>query len=256
MSYITDREFYLRVVQGLETGYSVVHKFGEGNVSTTYVPVTTSLVYQTPTTLTSLEFVSSSVDDDSAGTGAREVTVVGIGTGWTEVTQTVVTDGTTPVALATQLYRVYRWYVSASGTYATTAAGSHAGTMTLRVAGAGATWDTIGVTPYAHGQSQIGWYTVPISKKAYLMEKKIYIDTTKSVDVALYKRDNANDVATPYSGAMRIVEDETGVSGAVYIPFAIPAYLGQGPMDVGFMAKVSASTANIAVEFSLLLVDV
>jgi len=112
-----------------------VHKFGAANLTTTIAPITYSGVYQTPMTAQSLEFVSSNANDISTGSGAREITVIGLDSSWNEVSQTVITDGTTPVALNTDLIRLYRWYVSQSGTYATQSMGSHAGILTIRAAG-------------------------------------------------------------------------------------------------------------------------
>ena len=118
MTYIRERDWYTEVAKGNVPGHSLVHKFGATDAGTTMAPVTVSGFYRVPTAATALEFVSDDANDDAAGTGAREVTVVGLDENWAEVTQTVVTDGLTPVALGTDLIRLYRWYVSSSGTYA------------------------------------------------------------------------------------------------------------------------------------------
>ena len=168
--------FYLEVAKGNIEGHALIHKFGAGNVTTTFLPVTQGNVYKTPTSVVSLEIVSSDAADAQNGVGARKITVIGLDANWQEITEEIsthATDGTTPVALTNDFLRVYRWYVSESGIYATESAGSHAGTLTLRVAGVGATWSTIGITPFPVGQSQIGVYTIPIGKTAYLLSKNI-----------------------------------------------------------------------------------
>ena len=135
MSRQFTRDFLIEVRKGNIAGHSLVHKFGEASVSTSLVPVTGSVEYPTPTSATSLELISSDTNDTSSGSGAREVTVLGLNGSWNEVSQTVSTNGTTAVALTTDLLRIYRWYVSQSGTYATQSAGSHAGTLTIRESG-------------------------------------------------------------------------------------------------------------------------
>lgn len=257
MSYIGTTEFYQRVKQGLVSSYSIVSKFGANTaVGTTYTTLGNAGTYQMPTAATALEFVSSSADDAAAGIGAREVTIVGLDSNWAEVTQTLTTNGTTAVALGTNLIRLYRWYVSQSGTYPTTAAAtSHVGTLTIRVAAAGATWSSIGLTgSVGKAQAQLGAYTVPLGKTGYITSKQIHVDSTKSTDCILWQRPNANDVTTPFTGALRIVEEEIGISSqSSYDP---PSSLGPfvGPCDLLFQAKVSSGTGAVSVDFEILLV--
>lgn len=254
---VFNTDFYTEVKLGNVSGYSIVHKFGAADLSTSFLPITYDKTYKTPTSNTALEFVSSDANDTSAGSGAREITIIGIqdsaGT-WSEVTQTLNTNGTTAVALSQNLIRLYRWYVSSSGSYATESTGSHAGTLTIRVSGAGATWGTIPITPFARGQSEIGVYTVPSGKTAYLLSKDIFVDSVKSADVYFFQRPSANTVSAPYS-AMRLFEKEVGIAGGYDLQSTAPKGPFVGPCDIGFMGSVSAGTANCSVEFELLLID-
>lgn len=252
------REFLLEVKEGNIAGHSIVSKFGSGAVSTTLVPVAQGLVFQTPTSNTALEFVSSSVDDTSTGTGAREITYTGLtesGGVWSEVTNTLATNGTTAVALPDNLIRLNSWWVSQSGTYATQSAGSHAGTLTIRVSGAGATWSTIGITPFPFGQSQIGAYTIPSGKTGYLITKSIHAEGSKVVDMYFFQRAGANDIVAPYTGTMRIVQREVGVSGSSESTFRASKGPFAGPCDIGFMGVVASGTDTVSVEFEILLID-
>lgn len=255
MTYITNKDFLIEVAKGNVPKHSIVSKFGAGNLTTTLLPVSQDSTYPTPTTAVSLEFVSSSANDTSAGTGAREVTVIGLDANWAEQTVTVTTNGTTAVALTGTWLRLYRWYVSQSGTYATESAGSHAGTLTLRVAGAGATWSTITTTPFPAGQSQIGAYTIPIGYTAYLLSKNMFVDSAKSADLYFFQRTLANDVTSPYTGIMRIFQREVGVSGGYELITPSPKGPFVGPCDIGFMGKISSGTADCSVEFQLLLIQ-
>lgn len=241
------------VSQGLVAGHSVVHKFGHALLGTTVVPVTTSLTYQTPSTAQALEIVSTSASDTAAGTGARSVTVTGLNADWVEISQTVSTNGTTAVALPISMTRVYKMVVSGSGTYATATAGSHVGIISCRGAGGGVLWGQIDNSPIPAGQSEIGAYTIPAGYDAYLLDKSIFVDSTKSPSLFFFFRPFADTVTAPYA-AMQIIEREVAVSGAFLLSFKIPRKF-TGPCDIGFMGNVGSGTASVSAEFSLMLVE-
>lgn len=254
MSYYGSTEWLVRVANGEVPNWSVVNKFGQGAVGTSFTPVTSSTVYQTPTSATALEVVSSDANDTAAGSGAREITLVGLNSSWAEVTQTVATSGATAAAVTTNLIRLYRAYVSSSGTYGTASSASHAGTITVRVASAGATWATIPiVNSFPVGQTLIGAYTIPLNYTAYLLNYTISVDASKSTNVMLFQRPNANDVTTAYSGAIRSVDFHVGLTQTFAKYSRIPTGPFVGPCDIGFMGYVAASTADVAVDFDLLL---
>lgn len=100
MTYILDRNWLIDVGKGLIPGHSILHKFGYGSVGTSLTPVTSSLTYQTPTTATALEILSSDANDTAAGTGARTVTVEGLDGSGNPLTETVSMNGTAAVALS------------------------------------------------------------------------------------------------------------------------------------------------------------
>lgn len=145
--------------------------------------------------------------------------------------------------------------MSSSGTYATSAASSHAGTLTLREAGGGATWFTFGlVDGLGFGQSQIACYTVPAGKTLLVYNVVATVDATKAVNLYMFQRDSANDTTVPYS-AMRVVRHYDGIANEfevhMHFPLKFSAYT-----DVGFMAETSSGTASLSVQFDGLLVDV
>jgi hypothetical protein len=246
--------FLVEVAKGNIPGHSIIHKFGHGNVGTTFVPICNALVYQTPTTAIALEVVSSDADDTSAGAGARTVFIEGLALDGSIVTQTVALNGLTAVPIPTNLWRLYRWGVLTSGVYATTGTGSHQGVLTIRVASAGATWSTISITGYPHGQSEIGWYTVPGGYTAYILTQIVKVDSTKSVDIMFVKRNNADTVAAPFS-AMTMVEEFIGVagSGSGLSPDAPVSGFGAFT-DIGWLGKVTSSTGDVSVDFEILLI--
>ena len=252
---VNSRDFYISVSQGKIAGHSLIHKFGAGTLSTTMKPISLGGEYRTPQTAVSLEVVSSSASDTSNGVGARQVTIIGLNSAGVEISQTIATNGLTAVALPTPMLRVYRWFVSQSGTYASATQGSHVGNLTLRVAGAGQLWSTILNTPFPVGQSQIGAYTIPTGYTGYLLSKNVFSESSKTADIYFFKREMIGDIVTPYEGVMRLVEREVGVTGGYAITTVAPRKIGVGLCDVGFMGKVSVGTSECSVEFELLLID-
>ena len=57
------------------------------------------------------------------------------------------------------------------------------------------------------------------------------------------------------SPVMNLVEREIGLTGGHSIIYQIPKGPFVGPCDIGFMGKVSSGTADVSVEFELILID-
>ena len=241
------------IAQGKVDRFDKVHKFGGGVMTTNFAPVTQSGFYRTPSTPVSLEILSDSAADTYGGAGAQQVTITGLNSSWDEITFTVNLNGTTPVTLPVNMLRVYRWYVSSSGTYATQSLGSHQGELEIREAGNGPIWSIIPVSPFPAGQSEIGAYTIPKGYAGYLLAKNIFTDTSKTADFYFFQRGNADDVTTPYNGTMRLIEREVGVQGGYRINFDIPKGPIIGPADIGYIGYVSVGSADVSVEFELVL---
>ena len=100
---IPTESILLKIGVGEIDGYSVVHKFGSGELTTTFSVISQTGNYQTPSTPQSLEFVSNNVQDTSTGTGAREITFDIINSSWQREIITIVPNGTTPVQLPKQV---------------------------------------------------------------------------------------------------------------------------------------------------------
>lgn len=250
-----ESDFYERVAKGDIPGHSLVHQFGSGVLTTTISPITYGNHFRTPKALTSLEVISDRDEDFEDGLGAQQVTVVGIGSGWTEVTQTVTMNGQVAAALGTDLYRINKWYVSRSGSYADEQTGSHFGELTIRESGGGEIWSVIPSDPIAVGESEIGCYTIPSGKTGFLLSKSLFVDSSKSADIYFFKRENANVVDAPYTGILKLIQREVGLQGGISLSTVGPKRGFAGPCDVGFMGKISVSTGDCSVEFELLIVE-
>ena len=255
-SGVLNKDFLLEVQKGNVPGYSLIDKFGRNpSVGTTISTITTTGNYPTPTAAVSLEFVSDNANDTSAGTGARSVTLVGQDPNGDEQIETFATNGLTAVAIPGTWLRVYRLFVATSGTYADSINSSHLGNLTVQVSGGGAVWARVLALTgnFGLGQSQIGVYTVPSGFTAFLLSSNYSIDTNKTVDLYLFKREGILTVSAPFS-AMRLQALYEGVTGADHVPKLTRNKFPENT-DFGYMAATSSGTASVSVEFEVLLID-
>lgn len=249
------KDWLIEVQKGNVPGHSIVTKFGYASVSTALAPITTDLIYQAPSAAVTLEFISLSANDAAGGTGATKIIYEGLDANWDRVENEIATNGLTAVTLPDSLTRLDRWYVSESGTYADLANPSYAGNLSVQVAGGGALWSTIPAAAPFPAQSEIGVYALPRNKRAYLISKHLFTDTGKVANLYMLHRQHADDVTAPYSGVRRMLEREIGLSGSASVVFEALKAAIMGPADIGFVGNVSVGTADISVEFDLLVID-
>lgn len=252
----------LDIARGLVGGVTVVHKFGRNDsVGTIFVPISFGGVYNMPqaAAATTLRVKSGgNANDTAAGSGAREITLEGLDETFTEVTEAVATAGAGASSATTATFtRLFRAYVSSSGTYATSASGSHAGDIVIENGAGGTDWTTIDSTGYPKSQTEIGAYSVAANKTAFVRLVNVSVDSGKTVDLIFSTRANADDAAAPYS-AFRTTSEITSLVGGSIEKFGTrEANFGPyiGPYDFLFMAKVSTGTASVSVEFEILIFD-
>jgi len=258
MSYISNEDFYSEVAKGNVAGHSLIHKFGHNAATpTTLTPICSIGDYLTPQVAgaTTLRIkAGGDANDTAAGSGAREVTLQGLDETGALVSEAIATAGASASAVTTTTFiRLFRAKVTASGTYATSTTASHTAAITIENGTGGTDWGTVDLNGFALSQSTIGAYTVPLGKTAYLLAYDINAETTKIVDAVFFQRQSVLDAAAPYE-SMRIVFEIVGLidtrSKTLKAPIAFPALT-----DIGFMAKVSVGTANVSVNFDILLVD-
>lgn len=253
-------EYLIEVSKGRVDGHSLITKFGRnGAVGTSLTHVSIGGFYETPTTAQSLEILSANTGDNPAGAGAHKILIEGLDGNFDLQTEIITLNGTTPVALTKQFIRVYRAFVVESGAYVKTTVPSQLGQITLRNSGAGVTWfiiDTVEetATGFGMGQTQIGSHSIPRNCKAYLLYKAFSVEATKPSSVYFFKRENADDVTTPFTGTMRLFEQNDGVVGAFAISPKTVLEVIEGPAEVGFFAKTGVGTASVSVEFQLLII--
>lgn len=256
MSSIKTPEYYMEIAKGNVPGESLVHKFGRNpSVGTSFVPVAIGGVYPTPQASGAAAMRVKSggnANDTAAGTGAREITIEGLDETGALASEAVATAGASASSATTTTFmRVFRVYVSASGNYATQSAGSHSGDIVIENTG-GTEYATIASTDFPRGQSQIAAYSVPLGYTAKMCGIIINVDSNKDLDAVLFKRESILDVAAPYS-AMRTVAEFDAISGEFAITFAQPLDF-PALTDIGVMAKASTGTAEVTVDFPIVLI--
>lgn len=254
---------WLDIERGLVSGMRVVNKFGRNTaVGTTFVPVCHGGIYRTPQAsgATALRIkAGGNANDTAAGSGAQEVTLVGLDQNFNEVTEAVATAGASASSATTNTFtRLYRAYVSKSGTYASQSAGSHAADITIENGAGGTDWATISDDlGFPASQSEIAAYSVPAGHTAYVFRANIFVDSSKTTYALFFHRAGADDTAAPYE-AMRLKSVSGPISGVNHITLSgtlIPLGPFVGPCDIGFMAKVNSTTAEVSVEFEIFLVN-
>ena len=251
---------WLDVAQGLAGGIDSVKKFGRNDsVGTTFEPVCMGGVYRTPQISGAVALrikAGGNANDDTAGTGARKIILIGTDENFEEATEELTTAGTSASSYSTTTFtRLYRVYVSESGTYATATASSHAGDIVIE--DGTNDWATLDSTDISKSQSEIGAYTIPAGKTGFVWLRNVSIDSGKTIDLDFFFRGGCDDTAAPYQ-AMRSQSVITGVAGGSIESFGekvVPYGPFVGPEDVGFLAKVSSGSASVSVEFEIILID-
>ena len=253
MSYLGDKDFLIEVAKGNVAGHELVHKFGSiDNLGSTMTPVCTSGTYPTPTAAVSLEMVSSSINDDVAGTGALSVRVFGLDANWAVQEQDVTLTGTVAAAVPGTWLRVYRLKVTGSGTYGSPAAASHNSTINLQVSGGGAIWATIETHGgFGLGQSEIGAFSVPTGQSAYLLHATAKSEGNKPSLVMFYVREAADTVSAPFS-AMQVKVLNHNLDGGESYAWESPLGPFVGPCDMGWMGSAATGTPDVEATFELL----
>ena len=137
-------------------------------------------------TAETMSIASTSVEDASAATGARTVTVYGLDSNYDELSETVTMDGDTDASLTGEYIRIFRALVATAGSV-----GTNVGDITITSDTGAAVMAKISA---GYGQTLMAVYTVPRNYNLYMLHSAISMaDTTKSLD--------ARFVGRPFGGA-------------------------------------------------------
>ena len=249
MSYFGSSDFYLRVQQGLVTGYAAVLKFGRNSdVDTGGLEDiwTGGGTWVQPTAARVHDIVSSSANDDGspAGTGAQTVKVMGLDGTYALAEETITMDGTTNVATVGSYIIIYRMYVVTAGS-----GGANAGAIT-----ATAQTDATVTARIEIGDNQtlMAVYQIPAGKTGYIT----------------HYYGSMNNSVTATSGDLRLMVKPFGevyqikhLLGLISTGSSLVDYQLEIPMAltekslVKITAETSGNNVDISAGFDIVLVD-
>lgn len=181
-------DFFLAVAQGKYPEYSIKNKFGRNpDINGSEESIWNGGGYYTGHNATAAEIVevfSSSVNDTSAGTGARTVTVYGLDASGLEQEETLTLNGTTPVDSTLTFLRSDTVRVRTAGSL-----GHNEGQITVRQKTT--TANVFAVMPATFNRTAIGCYTIPANKRGYLYQYMVSFSgkTTAGSTVRFTKRE-------------------------------------------------------------------
>ena len=216
------------------------------------------------TTAAKVKIASSDAADNGTtpGLGVQSVEIHGLSATGVDQDEIVLTNGTTAVESALTYIRVNKMHSETCGTYG----GSHQGDIECRVTNAtfangallakmtGVEGSVDTAVVYGSGEAGNGFWSVPLTKVLYITRLEVIADvaTNKTVDIALYEREDILDVTTPYS-PRRVLWQESGVSEA-NIEKEFKSHIKiKALADIWFRAKGSANTKiEVSLDFYLL----
>lgn len=241
---------FLDFSRGVVSGIETFRRFGANpNISTSSEDIwTVGGKYPWPTTAETLRIkAGGDANDAAAGTGAREVVVTYLDENWTQQSETLVTAGALASATTSgTAYRCIRAYVSKSGTYG----GNNIGNVVIENSTSLQVVAQMGV---GFGQTQLSMYTVPAGKTAYMKRIHFTVDSTKTADMSLYQRRDADVIAPPYT-ASRLVFILAGLQGDHTSVFnsliEFPA-----KTDIWCEGKLSSGNGGVEASYDLFLVS-
>ena len=237
---------------GGQSGTDYVEKFGANlelgnNLETIWE---TGGLYTFLTTAGPISAVSIDATDNQAGTGAREIEILGLDENYetiTELISTNATDGRNGGPVSTQNFlRVYRARVTKAGS-----TGTNDSVITMK--SGGITVITIGthgtgVNEEGFGQSQIGVYTIPAGKTGYLTQWTMGCSQyNEGVKAFIYVRPiNGNGVTS--------ILDNVFFVGNTIKDYKVPLPLEE-KTDIEIRAYNSATGIPVNTTFNIVLVD-
>jgi len=259
---VRERSYHesLNIPAGDVGGWSNVHKFGANRAipNGSYAPLCFGGIYRTPQVsgATKLRWKAGNVNDTPGGSGCGAIELQGLDATGALVIETIATNGNAAGPLSAHTYlRLFRMIAKDSGTYATTATGSHAANLVVENAAGTEDWGTLPLIVYPMAQSLIGCYSVPLGKRAFMPSWVLQVDSNKTVTFMLFVRENILQTAPPYSG-MNMKFGAYGVAADLDKHPSIAAGPFAALTDIIWMATVAAGAGIASVDFEIALQDV
>lgn len=196
-----------------------------------------------------MSVVSTSINDDTGGTGATTLFIQGLDASFSVVTEIITLDGQTPVITSNSFYRILFAFTLSAGSGLT-----NAGDITLTATSASTVQASVEA---GFSSTTLGFGTIPAGKSAII--KQIEMDSSK---LAGGQEPLVNfKVFARFPGANQpwvvILERRlnTGVHDQLIIPFPVSPILLAGA-DVRFSASTNTNNTEARLRMTLLEYDV
>ena len=228
-----------------------VAKFGENpNIAastTEYITTSGQLFFQQ--TAQTLRIRSGgNANDDATGSGARKITVQGLDANFKLYEEDIITAGTSQSGATTgTFFRVFRAFVSETGTYG----GTNAGDITLEYS---TSTDEAILISAGVSQSEHAAYTIPAGYQAILRRVDATVESGKPADIAIWVRNNADNTTVPFSASRRLLH-AIGIDGSLDRDYRAYPRLPE-KTDIWMTSTAGASTVGVVGAFDLVLVDI
>jgi len=239
---VCSQDYLQALAEGDIAGHSHFEKFGRvTGVQTALTDVWdyggTTALYVFPAAAAKMRVVSSSVQDDTGGSGATKIKINGLIAGYVDTTEEVTLDGTTPVQTSNSFLRINKVWVSAGAAAAGNISIYHLTNATPIYA-----YITLGFT-----QSRQIIFTTPTGKSLYITGMRISAgvgNTTASgkINYVIFTLKATVDPGTGAASTLFYPLMEMGVvNGSFYVPFEMPIKI---PATGDLRLQVQGDTAQ------------
>ncbi len=202
--------------------------------------------YPWPTTAEPVRVRSGgNANDTAAGSGAQKVRVFGLNGDFEEINEELTLAGASESASSTQSFqRVYRAYVTDTGTYG----GTNTGNILIENESSN---QLLGQIMAGVGQTQLALYTMPKGRTGYILEFGFEIESGKPVDLEFFQRPAADVVSGSGMQAPRILEHVISGTGNGEISFAGAPLVVAPKTDIWVRGKATAQSARVSAHFTI-----
>ena len=245
--------YYHEVVRGSIPQSQSIGRYGNADLGTTLVPVSSGGIYPMPppSGATQLRIkAGGNANDSFTGSGAQLVLMEGYNVLGQAISDILPTNGTeASINTVNSYFRLQGVTVIQSGTYATATTGSHAGDICIEDAAGTQDWACIESSPFPFSRAAIGPILTPPNKNTFIEIASISVEGVKVADFYLMARVNALVETPPLPSLFRIY-GTSGISGGIELDTRISL----GPIapltDLIPMGRMSSGTGRMNVGIS------
>jgi hypothetical protein len=238
------------VTFGLVPGLSTVRKFGANEaIGTTQEDIWfNGGMYPWPTTAQTIRVrAGGNPNDDDGGTGAQTIRVTGLDENWNVAVEDITLAGASASSPTTTTFiRINTAKVLTCGTYSS----SNAGNIIIENTGSAAALANIEA---GFGRTQLSMYTVPAGFQAWLQEFFVTVAGNKPTSLYFWKRDNADDVTTPFSPKEIVLPLHEVDAAFEHQAAAVEPFPPK--TDLWWSGAAVSGTSSATVEYDMILQD-